>query len=425
MICLFSGYPRDITESSINMDKLKMQNEYLFIGAIADAEIVQLLNSKGCKVSTGYNVQRKMIEGLEKLGHYSDTITGHISPPLARDTLIVDYKSKNRNENVTDVSVSFLNLPLIDKLIKKVKIGIAAKHWIKRKKNPKIFVYSLTSSFLLGALQAKRKNTNCKIVTIVPDLPEFMSNSNNKIYRLLKGIDGRILDRCLKKVDALVLFSEYMREKLPVQDKPFVVVEGIIQDVNHEEYMNKIEKRANNLSKTIMLTGALDYEEGILTLLEAFSKIEDREYKLWLTGTGNAVDLINKYADADKRIAYFGYIASYDEFLELQQKASVFVLMVPPTHPKAAYYFPSKLMEYLATGGIVACYKLPCIPDEYDEYLQYFSGDAEQIGRQLTDLCKTDPEVYREMAIKRYEFIKQKNSVGQMKKVEKLVDMLQ
>lgn len=407
------------------MKKFKMQNEYLFIGAIADAEVERLLNSKGCKISTGNNVQHKMLEGLEKLGYYSDTITGHMTPKLARDTIIVDYNSENRSENVTDVSVSFLNLPLLDKLIKKVKIGKVAKYWIKRKKNPKIFVYSLTSGFLLAALQAKRKNSNCKIVVIVPDLPEFMSNNQSKLYRMLKKLDRHIINYCLKRVDGLVLFSERMREKLPVKDKPFVVMEGIILDVNREEYMKKVEKRANDFSKTIMLSGALDCEEGILTLLEAFSKIEDTEYKLWLTGTGNAVDLINRYADADKRITYFGYIASYSEFLELQQKASVFVLMVPPTHPKAAYYFPSKLMEYLATGGIVACYKLPCIPDEYDEYLQYFSGDAEQIGRQLTDLCKTDPEVYREMAIKRYEFIKQKNSVGQMKKVEELVKMLQ
>ena len=82
-------------------------------------------------------------------------------------------------------------------------------------------------------------------------------------------------------------------------------------------------------------------------------------------------------------------------------------------------------MEYLVTGGVVACYKLPCIPDEYDEYLQYFSGDTEQIGKQLIDLCEMDSEAYWEMAVRRYEFIEQKNSVGQMKKVEKLVEMLQ
>lgn len=406
------------------MYKFKTQNEYLFIGAIADAEIVRLLNSKGCNVSTGYNVQRKMIEGLEKLGHYSDTITGHISPAIAVDTLIVDYKAENRNEYVTDIYVSFLNLPIVDKLIKKIKISKAAKSWIMGKKSPKIFVYSLTSSFLIGALAAKKKSTNCKIIAIVPDLPEFMSNNNNKLYRLLKKIDRCIIDKCLKNVDAFVLFSDRMKEKINVDDRPYAVVEGIIRDIDKEKYFQIIEKRANDHKKIIMLSGNLDYEEGIQTLLEAFAKIEDSECRLWLTGEGNAVRLIQKYGEKDNRITYFGYIDSYNDFLELQQQAYVFVLMVSPKHQKSAYYFPSKLMEYLTTGGIVACYKLACIPDEYDQYLEYFYDDVEEIGRQLMRLCNMESEAYKKKAIKQYEFIKGKSSEEQMKKVEVMVEKL-
>lgn len=406
------------------MHKYITQNEYLFIGAIADAGIMQLLNSKKCNVSTGYNVQLKMIEGLEKLGHYSDTITGHVSPAISRDTLVVNYKSENRNEYVQDFSVSFLNLPLIDKLIKKVKIGNIAKRWIKKKKYPKIFVYSLTSAFLLGALKAKKKNVNCKIIAIVPDLPEYMSNSNNKIYRLLKKLDRYIINKCIKNIDAFILFSDHMKEKLAIDKKPYVVIEGIIRDINKNEYIENVENRIKKRNKIIMLSGNLDYEDGIQTLLEAFEYIKDTECKLWLTGNGNAVDLIQKYENSDKRITYFGYIDSYSDFLKLQQQAFVFVLMVPPWHSKSAYYFPSKLMEYLATAGIVACYKLPCIPNEYDKYLEYFSGDAAYIGKQLMEFCNMDSETYRNMAIQRYDFLIQKNSLEQMKKVENMVALL-
>lgn len=408
------------------MDKyrFKVHNEYLFIGAIGDAETIRSLNSKGCNVSTGYNVQRKMIEGLEKLGHYSDTITGHVSPALKRDTLIVDYKSKDRSDYVTDISVSFLNIPLIDKLIKKIKISKAAKCWAAEKNNPKIFVYSLASNYLLGALAAKKKNPKCRITVIVPDLPEFMSNSTNKVYRMLKKIDRRIIDRSLRKVDSFVLFSGHMKDKIDINNKPYVVVEGIIRDIEEDAYLALIEKRITEHKKIIMLSGNLDYEEGIQTLLDAFVSIDDPECRLWLTGNGNAVEMIQKYQQSDKRIIYYGYIDSYNEFLKLQQQAYVFVQMVSPAHPKAAYFFPSKLMEYLSTGGIVACYKLPCIPDEYDEYLQYFSGDTLQIGRQLKEYCDMDSESYRKLAMERYKFLKQKSPAGQMKKVEDMVEML-
>lgn len=59
---------------------IKFENQFLFIGAIGDKDTVAKLNEKGCAVSTAYNVQRKMIDGLQMLGYYSDTITAHISP---------------------------------------------------------------------------------------------------------------------------------------------------------------------------------------------------------------------------------------------------------------------------------------------------------------------------------------------------------
>lgn len=407
------------------MYKFESTNNYLFIGAIGDDTIVAKLNNQGCNVSSAYNMQRKILDGLEKLGYYCDTITGHISPPNKFKNLIINYKSKKRNDKVDDISVSYINLPLINRIIKRYKIGRAAKCWIKNRRNAYVFVYSLNSSFLLGALDVKKRRQDSKVIAIVPDLPEFMSNNQSRLYLLLKKLDRKIINYCLKKIDGFVLFSEMMKEKLPMKGKPYVVVEGIIRDVEHEEYIKKVETRIKNPEKIFMLSGALDYQEGIETLLKTFSKMKNSNYKLWLTGTGNAVDLINKYVSTDKRIAYFGYIASYKEFSELQQKATVFVLMVPPTHPKAPYYFPSKLLEYLVTGGIVVCYKLPCIPSEYDEYLHYFSGNADQIGKQLTELCEMDSETYRKIALKRYDFIKQKNSVEQMKKVENLIGMLQ
>lgn len=406
------------------MYKFESTNNCLLIGAIGDSKTVADLNGKGCNVSSGYNMQLKILDGLEKLGYYFDTITGHISPPNRLKNFIVNYNSQNRNTKVTDLSVSYINLPIFDRIMKRYKIGKAVKCWIRDKENAYILIYSLSSIFLLGGLDAKKKKRNCKMIIIVPDLPEYMSNKQDKLYRMLKKVDRYIIDYCLKKMDGFVLFSEQMREKLPMENKPFVVMEGIIQDVNREKYMEKIEKRANNFSKIIMLSGALDYEEGIATLLEAFSKINNSEYKLWLTGSGNAIDLISKYADADKRITYFGYIASYEAFSELQQKASVFVLMVPPTHPKAAYYFPSKIMEYLATGGIVACYKLPCIPDEYDQYLEYFEGQADQVSKKLIELCEVDMSIYKKKAEERYEFLGQKNSQEQMRKVEHLLKSL-
>lgn len=400
------------------------QNKILFIGAIADNVTTEILNSLGCNVSTAYNVQRKMIDGLENLGYYSDTISALAASPSKRKNLFVNYKTTNRNQYVNDISVSYLNLPMIDRAIKAIKIARVAKRWVKGREETYIFTYSLASYFLLGAVSAKKSNKQCHIIFIVPDLPEFMSNNQNKLYRFLKKIDRKIINRCIKSADAMVLFAEPMKEQLPMEDKPYVIVEGMIKDIDEQEYRKRVQIKVENKEKIIMLSGNLDEEDGVCDLLQAFSRIPNSDYKLWMTGSGNAIETIKKFEKADSRIKYWGYVDSYEKFLEMQQKAFLFVAMVPTRHPKSPYFFPSKIMEYLVTGGLVACHRLACIPKEYDDYLEYMDDDIESISRKLIELCEMDVEVYRKKAIERYQFIEQKTPKMQMKKIEQLLKEL-
>lgn len=402
----------------------KFRNSILFIGAIGDSNIVEKLNSKGCAVSTAYNVQRKMLDGLQSLGYYSDTISAHMSPPKWKENLIIDYQSANRNPQVTDVSVKFLNIPLVDKLTKSIGIRKYAKLWSKGHGESYVFVYALSSCLLRGAIKAKKVNRKCKIIVIIPDLPEFMSNSQSKVYRFLKSIDKVVINNYLKFVDGFILFSEPMKEKINIKGKPFVVIEGIMKDVDKEEYTKLVQMKSELNEKIIMLSGNLDREEGIPLLLKAFSNIRNEKYSLWLTGNGNCVDLIRQYEKKDKRIKYFGYIASYEEFLRLQQRAWVFALMVPKSNPKSAYYFPSKVMEYLVAGGEVVCYKLKCIPQEYDDYLEYFSDEEFGIEEKIVQVCEESSAEYYEKAISRYNFLTKKSASEQMKKAVYLIKQI-
>lgn len=402
----------------------KEKNEFLFIGAIGDHEITTELNRKRCNISTGYNVQRKMIDGLEKQNYYSDTISAYASPPEWWKNLFINYKIRNRNSKVTDVAVKFINIPLLDKLIKGKEISKYAKEWVKGQDAPYIFIYALCSHLIKGAVHAKRKNPCCKIISIVPDLPEYMSNSQNKIYRFLKAIDRIVINHYLKEIDGFVLFAEPMKEKLDIAHKPFVVVEGIMKDIDKESYIKSISERKNSIKKIIMISGNLDKEEGIGVLLNAFEQIPNNDYSLWITGSGNYIEKIKEHEKRDARIKYYGYIDSYHDFLSLQQKATLFVLMVSKEHPKSAYYFPSKIMEYLATGGQVACFKLRGIPDEYDNYLEYFPENIDGVVKKIIELCEMEPEVIYQRALERYEFLKTKSPEMQMNKVVSLIKII-
>lgn len=400
------------------------QNDSLWIGMIGDGDIVQDLNEKGCNVSTAFNVQRKFLGGLEEWGVKCDTISAYPSPHNWKKWKYTCYKGKNRSADVRDVVVSFPNFPMIDRFVKLQKVTCLAKQWIEGKEKATVFTYSLSSTFLMAAVRAKKKNPNCRFISIVPDLPEYMSNSQNKVYRFLKKIDRYVIDYCLKYADGFVLFSERMRERLNVKDKPYVVVEGIL-NVDSDRYLAQVENRQKADKKVIMLSGNLDVEEGVPKLLEIFSDLEGDEYELWLTGEGNSESEIKAYQKNDARVKYYGYIASYENFIDLQNQASVFVLMVSPEHPKAPYYFPSKIMEYLATGGEVACFHLPCIPKEYDEYLIYLPEDSRLAANTLKELCNYSADTKIENAKRRLIFLEQKSQKNQTGKIVDLLETIE
>lgn len=393
----------------------------LWIGTVADKEHLKFMNSLGGRDSTACNVQCKLIDGLEQCGICVDVISGHVMKPFPKyKKLMIPRRIWSRNNNSYNVDVAIINIPIVNRISKTINLR---KEVLKRCKNTvesSIYVYALHTPFLLAAIKAKKKNSKIKVYSIVPDLPEFMDTNMSRLKKAAKKLDRYIINYLLEFVDGFVLFSENMKKQLPISNKPYVIMEGII-DIDPNKYFNILEQRKSSyFKKTIMLSGTLAVSEGIEQLLLAFHSIKDADYKLWITGNGNeeAITLIKKYAKDDSRITFWGYITDYDKFLKLQNKASVFVSAVPPGNPKAQYFFPSKLMEYLVTGAPVISYKLPCIPNEYDEFLCYVLEDnPSALAQKLTEVCNTGWDEIEKMSIKRLEFLLHKDTLHQAQKL--------
>lgn len=232
-----------------------------------------------------------------------------------------------------------------------------------------VFVYSLGTIPYTIATQIKELNPKTKIVSIIADLPQYMSDNNNPVYRLLKGFDGYIVNKLSEQFDGFLLLSPFMREKLPIMNKPWLVVEGIYNKVNEPESIPVIDKRI------ILYTGALEKRYGLMDLVNAFIGIPTDDVELWLCGNGGAVEEIKEIASKDSRIRYHG-VVSHKEVLVMQRQAT---LLVNPRHSSedfTKYSFPSKTMEYLASGTPTLMCRLKSIPTEYDDYLYYFEEET-------------------------------------------------
>ena len=279
-----------------------------------------------------------------------------------------------------------------------------------------LIIYALHSPFLLAATLL-RKRIDCSCV-VVPDLPEFMSGGN-AWRKLFKKIDRTVINFCLKRLDSFVLLSPYMRDKLPIKDKPWVLMEGIYDTSSIPENVEKERERV------ILYTGNLSRKYGIVELLQAFLQIKKDNYRLWICGRGDAEEDIINYAKQDSRIKFFG-VVSHDEVLVLQQKASILVNPRSSEGEYTKYSFPSKTMEYLASGTPTVMCHLPAIPAEYDEFIYYITDEgAEGIKAKLIEVCEKSNEELTEFGRLASAFIRnEKNASVQAKKVVKLIETI-
>lgn len=116
-----------------------------------------------------------------------------------------------------------------------------------------------------------------------------------------------------------------------------------------------------------------------------------------------------------------------EEVRLLQVRAT---LLVNPRHSNeefTKYSFPSKTMEYLASGTSTLMCKLPAIPEEYFEYLYFFDDESiEGYARKIVEICNMDPEMLRVRGEKAREFIlKEKNCYSQAKRIFDMVEKVE
>lgn len=285
----------------------------------------------------------------------------------------ISRKKWSHKKGSYNVSPSTINLFGVKQLYRLITLSGEIMKWIKRNHDDAIIVvYSMNTSFLYS-LKIAMLLSNIKIPTclIVPDLPYFYINNKGKngIYRFLKKIDWKLMLGSLKNIDGFVLLTEQMKDMLRIDDKPYMVSEGICS-------MEKTTIHKNIQNKSFTYTGTLDKEFGVIELVRNFLQCAEPDWILNIAGGGNAKKEIEKYAKQDARIHFHGVLTN-EKAKTLQCKSRILINPRSSDEEFTKYSFPSKTMEYLKSGRPVLMYHLPGIPKEYDQYLQYFEDTTD------------------------------------------------
>jgi len=312
-----------------------------------------------------------------------------------------------------DVNVGYCNVKYIKRLLLKNAYVAQCRRWEKKtRENGQrvVIAYSLNSAFIAAIKKMKRTDPLLKAVAIVADLPEFSAPARNALRRIYRDHLNKKIKKNLSVFDGFVLLTDQMAQRMEIR-VPHMVMEGIAGERQTPDVQAKTQK-------TVFYSGSMNAKYGITVLLEAFSKIQAQDIELVLCGLGDAENTVKQYARQDPRIRFLGKV-SHEQVLSLQQQATVLVNPRQNNEEFTKYSFPSKTMEYLASGVPVVAYKLDGIPDEYDAYINYVEDNsAESLAAKLTEICEMDEAARAQMGKRGAAFVlENKNARVQTRRI--------
>lgn len=300
------------------------------------------------------------------------------------------------------------------------------KKWYRQSQNNRtVVVYGQYSPWLNAAYSVKKKYGDLRIINIIPDVPQFLGFGKSLRYKILRNVNKRIVDKGIKCIDAYVLLSKYMTEVVPMNGKPWKVVEGIYNSNHKPKMPQSVPDVFSQGKKIVLYTGDLTDIYGVKDLVDAFHRLERTDSALVICGNGNSREYIKSLAETDHRIHYLGLVER-DTVLYMQQNAT---LLVNPRNSEGEYTkysFPSKTMEYLSSGTPVLMSKLPGVPDEYFTYC--FATDIiteDILYTEMNRILSMDNEILSSKGEEARQFIlEQKNPTMQCKKLIELINKL-
>lgn len=401
----------------------------LLFGILPENQYENIIrDSSGCVQFAADALQKSIIDGLTHhlsrftiinlpfIGSWPKRYKSWLSPPsFEKDFTVGKCKYHLRSHRFINIQ----GYKIFDRYLRAK--SVLTDFCISHKEEIILVIYSVHSPFVKAALDVKNRFGYLKIILIVPDLPEYMSSNSKGIYQWFRNYNRKELEKMYNRIDGFVFLTHYMHKRLAKRQQPYTIVEGIFNA--GDEKGSHITYPANK--KTILYSGTLARQYNVMNLVNAVTSLKRDDFVLEIYGNGDTRSEIEALAKVDSRIVYCGQITR-EKILNRQREA--FLLVNPRTSAGeyTKYSFPSKTMEYLASGTPTLMYRLPGIPKEYYSY--FYSPDkedADSMAAKINEILDTPEDVLKDFGSRaRYFILENKNPQAQCKKIIELIKQI-
>lgn len=271
-------------------------------------------------------------------------------------------------KGVVGRSLPFTNLTVI-KHITRLAVASTVGAWTVWRWRPEaILVHGVHSPFLLAGLLYRRL-LGVPVVTILTDPPGVILPSDGTLVRVLKRFDRGVVRGLLRGHDGVIALTDELSAAF-APGKPALSLEGIVDSL---PCRSPAETRPEGPAIAVY-AGGLSSAYGVDRLVEAVLGLPPLKVRLQLLGRGELEGHIWGVASTDARINPPRFV-DHAEVLRMYAQADVLVQPRPIDQDFVRFSFPSKLMEYLASGTPVVTTRLPGIPRDYDDHVEWADPD--------------------------------------------------
>ncbi len=351
---------------------------------------------------------RLLLEGLA--AHTQVDVIAN--PPVNRQVLSRGFVRMPREQEGGAV---YHNLPAVrNPLVKALVVGFGTFFQVlfRADRDSAVVVDGLNRVTALAALAAARLRSRA-CIGIVTDLPEMLSGS---------GMSIRLSQFVIRHCTGYVFLTQAMNDRLNPDEKPYVILEGHA-DIAMGQVSPSLEEK--HKPRVCLYAGGVSRDYGLAELVEGFRLANLPDTQLHIYGPGDYVPELEQIARQDSRIVYGGMLLS-SQVVQREREATLLVNPRPTGEEFVKYSFPSKTMEYMASGTPVLTTDLPGMPPEYHDYVyRIFREDAPGIAQALTQvLSHSDQELLEKGQAARDFVLREKNNVTQAKKILDLLERM-
>ncbi|WP_026653775.1 glycosyltransferase family 4 protein [Butyrivibrio proteoclasticus] len=238
--------------------------------------------------------------------------------------------------------------------------------------------------FELGLISKIKKRGNRAVLILADHTDSFKENGG-----VVRGIIAKLISRDYRKFDYGIALSEYAKRFFSSSAK-LIVMEGGVDLERYKDFEPPVKSGVTKF----MYAGTLSDVTGVDILLDAIEKWHEDDVEFYISGKGYLEERVRKTAEKDNRIKYLGFVPD-DEYYSLMKEIDVFLNPRNMDMEQNQNNFPSKVLEYLATGRCVVSSKFPGWEKFRDLFIFYDRGDRDLLDKLLkaknlnnTELCR-------------------------------------